>query len=247
MALKRSHMVLCSRDWGAHGGNEYWCTLLGKLTLTSIQLLDDAIYMPLGRKTPIGKPGWGSMLSVVDGSLDSAMVQEIQRESNGFTLDVLKKRLRPRDAVETIPGGDEYVASDTVAPYSPCHVFNPDVASECGLSELPRSIHSDDETEHDAFFVQTCAGEAPRAHLVPSFILPELDIHLKIFKVKNSKLNLIHHAFIFSVILVPNLWFGACCRCRARVCCCFCLSPHLFARKAFSQKICGTKNNFVVR
>ena len=61
LALERSRMVLCSPDWGAHGGNEYWGTLLDKLTLTSIQLPDDAIYVPLGRKTPIGKPGWGSM------------------------------------------------------------------------------------------------------------------------------------------------------------------------------------------
>ena len=64
----------------------YWHTLLDKLTPTSIQLPDDAIYVPLGRMTPIGKPGWGSMLSVVDGSLapvpwenwDPATVQEIQ-------------------------------------------------------------------------------------------------------------------------------------------------------------------------
>ena len=42
---------------------------MDKLTLTSIQLPDQAIYVPLGRKTPIRKPGWGSMLSVVDGSL----------------------------------------------------------------------------------------------------------------------------------------------------------------------------------
>ena len=84
VALERSRIFLCSPDWGAHGGNEYWRTQLDKLTLTSIQLPDDAIYVPLGRKTPIGKPGWGSMLSVVDGSLapvpwenlDSAMVQE---------------------------------------------------------------------------------------------------------------------------------------------------------------------------
>ena len=27
--------------------------------------------MPLGRKTPIGKPGWGSMLGVLDGGLTS--------------------------------------------------------------------------------------------------------------------------------------------------------------------------------
>ena len=45
-------MVLCSPNWGAHGGDEYWRTLLDKLTLTYIQLPDDAIYVPLGRKTP---------------------------------------------------------------------------------------------------------------------------------------------------------------------------------------------------
>ena len=171
VALERSRMVLCSPNWGAHGGNEYWRTLLDKLTLTSIQLPDDAIYVPLGRKTPIGKPGWGCMLSVVDGSLapvpwdhpDSAMVQEIQRESSGFTLDVLKNRLQPRDAVETTPGGDEYVVSDTVDPQSPCRVCNPDVVSECGLSELPSSIHSDDKTEHEAFFVQPCVEEVENA------------------------------------------------------------------------------------
>ena len=82
------------------------------------------------------------MLSVVDGSLapvpwedlNSTMVQEIQREGSGFTLDVLKNHLRPRDAMETTPGGDEYVMSDTVAPNSPCRVSDPDVVSECGLS-----------------------------------------------------------------------------------------------------------------
>ena len=53
--------------------------------------------------------------------------------------------------------------SDTVAPSSPCLVSNPDVVSECGLSELPSSIHSDDETEHNAFFVQTCVEEVDNA------------------------------------------------------------------------------------
>ena len=171
VVLKRSCMVLCSPDWGAHGGNEYWRTLLDKLTLTSIQRPDDAICVPLGGKTPIRKPGWGSMLSVVDGSLapvpwedlDSAMVQEILRESSGFTLDVLKNHLRPEDTVETTPGGDKYVVSDTVPLNSPCRVSNPDVVSECGLSELPSSIHSDDQTEHDAFFVQTCVAEVENA------------------------------------------------------------------------------------
>ena len=63
VALERSRMVLCSPDWGAHGGNEYWRNLLDRLTISSVRLPDEAIYMPQGRKTPIGKPGWGSMLS----------------------------------------------------------------------------------------------------------------------------------------------------------------------------------------
>ena len=91
------------------------------------------------------------MLSVVDGTLapvpweylDSAMVQEIQRESSGFTLNVLKNHLRPRDTVETTPGREEYVVSDTVALNSRCRVSNPDVVSECGLSTLPRASRSD--------------------------------------------------------------------------------------------------------
>ena len=57
VALERSRMVLCSPNLGAHGGNEYWRTLLDKLTLTPIQLLDDTINVPLGRKKPIEKPG----------------------------------------------------------------------------------------------------------------------------------------------------------------------------------------------
>ena len=130
--------------------------------------------MPLGRKMPITKPGWGSMLSVVDRGLtsipredlDSALVQAIQRESNGLTLGALKDRLRPRDAIETIPGGDEYIVTNTNVPNSPCNLPVPDGVSECGLSELPSSIHSDYETEHDAFLEQTCVEEVENAEYV---------------------------------------------------------------------------------
>ena len=98
--------------------------------------------MPLGLKTRIRKPGWGSMLSVVDGgltsipceALDSTLVQAIQRESDGLTLGDLKDRLRPQDAFETIPGGDEYVVTNTNAPHSPCCVPVLDAVSECALS-----------------------------------------------------------------------------------------------------------------
>ena len=59
--------------------------------------------------------------------------------------------------------GNEYVVLDAVAPSTPCHVPNPDVVSESGLSELPSSIHSDEEADHDAFYVQTCMEEVENA------------------------------------------------------------------------------------
>ena len=139
--------------------------------------------MPLGRKTPIGKRGCGSMLSVVDRGLtsilwedlDSTLVQTLQRESHGLTLGDLKDRLRPQDAIEIIPGGDEYVVTNTNAPNSPCHVPSCDGVTECGLSELPCCIHSDDKTEHDAFFMQTCVEEVENAEYVaPLKPLPSL-------------------------------------------------------------------------
>ena len=86
--------------------------------------------MPLGRKTPIGKPGLRSMLSMVDRGitsvpwedLHSTLVQAIQGESDGLALGDLKDHLHPQDAIETIPGGDESVVTNTNAPNSPCHV-----------------------------------------------------------------------------------------------------------------------------
>ena len=176
VALERSRMVLCSHDWGAHGGNEYWRTLLDRLTIASVELRDEAIYVPLGRKTPIRKPGLGSMLSVVDGGhtpipwddLDPTLVQTILRKNDGLTLGDLNDRQQLQHVIETTPGGDEYIVPNANAPNSPCHVSNPDGVSECGLSELLSSIHSDDETEHDAFFVQTRVEEVENAeHVSP--------------------------------------------------------------------------------
>ena len=101
VGLERSRMVLCSPDWGANEGNEYWRNLLDRLTISSVRLPEEAIYVPLGRKTPIGKHRWGSMLSVLDGGptpipwedWDPTLVQAIQRESDGLALGDLKDRL----------------------------------------------------------------------------------------------------------------------------------------------------------
>ena len=97
---------------------------------------------------------------------DATLVQAIQRESDGLALGDLKDRLQAQDSIETISGGDEYVVTNTNAPNSPCLVPVPDGVSECELTELPSSIHSDDETEHDAFFVQTCVEEVENAQYV---------------------------------------------------------------------------------
>ena len=107
-----------------------------------------------------------SLTSIPWENLDPTLVQAIQRESDGLSLGDLKDPLRPQDAIDTTPGGDEYVVTDTKAPNSPCHVSVPDGVSECGLSELPSSIHSDDKTEHDAFFVQTCVEEVENAEYI---------------------------------------------------------------------------------
>ena len=53
--------------------------------------------------------------------------------------------------------------SDAAAPNPPFHVPNPDVVSEFEPSELPSSIHPDDATEHDAFFLQTSVEEVEDA------------------------------------------------------------------------------------
>ena len=96
VALERSRMVLCSADWGAHGGSKYWRTLLDKLTLTCIQLPDDAIYVPLGRKTLIGKPGWGSMLSRVGINKRCLLIffgKLTNKRTNERTMKINERRL----------------------------------------------------------------------------------------------------------------------------------------------------------
>ena len=108
----------------------------------------------------------GGLTSVPWEDPESTLVQAIQQESDGLALGDLKDRLRPQHAIETVPRGDEYALTNTNAPNSPCYVPVPDGVSGCGLSELPSSIHSDDKTEHDAFFVQTCVEEGENAEYV---------------------------------------------------------------------------------
>ena len=60
----------------------------------------------------------------------------------------------------TTPGRDEYVVPNAAASNIPCCVPNPDIVSECGRLELSSSIHSNEEADHDAFFVVQNADSA---------------------------------------------------------------------------------------
>ena len=120
--------------------------------------------MPLGRKTPISVVD-GGLTSIPCEDLDSTLVQTIQQESDGLTLGDLKDRLQPQDAIETIPGGDEYVVTNTNAPNSPCHVPVPDIAlsvdypSSPALSTLITKLSM-------TLIVQTCVEEVENAEYV---------------------------------------------------------------------------------
>ena len=170
--LERPLTVLLLLNWRAPSGNDYWRTLLQYLTLTSIRLPDDAIYVLLPRRTPVEKPRLESLLSVVDPILgpvpwedrDPTLVHEVHRKRNGYTLDVLKVPLRARDVVETTPRGDEYVVPNAVPSNVLCNVTNPDVVSESGLSKWCSSIYPKDKTYHDPFCVQTCVEEVIHAN-----------------------------------------------------------------------------------
>ena len=91
VALERSRMVLCSPDKGAHGGKKYLPTLLDRLTISSVRLPDEAIYVPPGRKTPIGNP---------DGEVCSAWWTQVLSPSPGRTWTLLWSRLYNEKAME---------------------------------------------------------------------------------------------------------------------------------------------------
>ena len=61
----------------------------------------------------------GGLTSIPREDLDLTLVQAMQRESDGLALGDWKDLLGPQDAIETIPGGDEYVVTNTSAPNSP--------------------------------------------------------------------------------------------------------------------------------
>ena len=88
VALERSRMVLCSPDWGAHGGNEYWRTLLDKLTISSVRLPDEPSTCLWDARRP-------------DGGVCSAWWTEVLPPSPGKTWTLLWSRLYNEKAMDS--------------------------------------------------------------------------------------------------------------------------------------------------
>ena len=93
-------MILCTPDWGDTGKHAYWRRLLDGITVPRTELPNSPIYVPEDSHETMPAPEWGSLLSIVDCSLnpvpvsdlDQVVLRELMAENKGLTLRDLKKR-----------------------------------------------------------------------------------------------------------------------------------------------------------
>ena len=99
-ALEGARVILCAPDWGTTGGHTYWRRLLDRMTVGRTELPNGPIYVPVDSQETMPAPEWGSLLSIVDGSLnpvpvsdlDQVVLKELMAVNRGFTLLNLKRR-----------------------------------------------------------------------------------------------------------------------------------------------------------
>ena len=78
IALERARVILCTPDWGTTGEHTCWRRLLDRMTVRTTGLPNGPIYVPEDSQRTMPAPEWGSLLSIVDGSLNPIPV--IDRE-----------------------------------------------------------------------------------------------------------------------------------------------------------------------
>ena len=101
IAYEGGRVVMCSPGWGCSGEHAYWRCMLGRMTVGRVQLPDIPIYVPEDSDTAMQAPEWASFLSIVDGSLnsvplcdlDQVLLKEVMAQSSGLTLSDLKKTI----------------------------------------------------------------------------------------------------------------------------------------------------------
>ena len=99
IAYEGGRVVMCTPDWGCSGEHAYWRRMLDQMTVGRVQLPDGPIYVSEDSDTAMQAPEWASFLSIVDGSLnsvplcdlDSVLLKEVMAKNRGLTLSDIEK------------------------------------------------------------------------------------------------------------------------------------------------------------
>ena len=147
---------MCTPNWGCSGEHAYWCRMLDRMTVGRVQLPDGPIYVPEDSDTAMQAPEWASFLSIVDGSLnsvplcdlDQVLLKETMSQNRGLTLS-------PEHLSATLTGCE-----------SPDGYLEPAAVKEDAddqLSEIASSIPPVDpscvDVKHSAFLAQLLLEE----------------------------------------------------------------------------------------
>ena len=98
IAYEGGRVVMCTPDWGSSGEHAYGHRMLHRMNVGRVQLPDGPIYVPEDSDTAMQAPEWATLLSIVDGSLnsvplcdlDQVLLKEVMAENRGPTLSDLK-------------------------------------------------------------------------------------------------------------------------------------------------------------
>ena len=107
IAYEGGRVVICTPDSGCSGEHAY----LHRRTVGRVQLPDGPIYVPEDSDTAMQAPEWASFLSIVDGSLntvplcdlDPVLLKEVVSKNPGLTLSDLRNR-SPEHLSATLTG-----------------------------------------------------------------------------------------------------------------------------------------------
>ena len=72
-------MVQCTPDWGTTGEHAYWRRLLDRITVGRPELPNGPIYIPEDSRETMPAADWRSFLSILDGSLNSVPVSDLDQ------------------------------------------------------------------------------------------------------------------------------------------------------------------------
>ena len=67
--LEGARVVSCGPKWSSSGEQAYWRCLLDRMMVGRTELGNCTIYVPEDSQQPMPAPQWGSLLSLLDGSL----------------------------------------------------------------------------------------------------------------------------------------------------------------------------------